>query len=508
MTYIHSGESASPPSNDCSAYVPLCHPPKASQDFHRVRTSLASAEAFILEREQHCANLSVAFGQQAALAADSSSTLHNISIYEQELQTLLRSFVLDAASLHKLRILLVSLKMLRTYHQLVAGNDGRSAAVALVIREQPIPKVVFKGKQLDLYSVQVITTPGFRGGFEKMQAVIVPSDASSSSTPTVLPATPLENDTAKVEAFQRIAMFDDLKLTFSSRMAPLALRFRLQYEASPGTQAVAETEASLPMIAITNESQWVDAAGKLMISEAFEGATEVPFARFANTLNAHFLAATRQELGRPMRPLSDADWCYLHSKFFGAGFRTARVDFLLTAVRRLGTRDPTLARAGLLGVLWPGLEHAPIQAAYRCPLEHGVRAYSSHYISSCTRSRPLRLVFGFSNKDTCQALLQAQDVGSFVIRFSETMPGLFTVAYASDDPFDRVKHYLVKPEDISLNKTLPDLLREKPQFQHVLQLDCANGSVHRYPRDTVFASYFSRTRKAPPTSTGTGYVHL
>ena len=88
------------------------------------------------------------------------------------------------------------------------------------------------------------------------------------------------------------------------------------------------------------------------------------------------------------------------------------------------------------------------------------------------------------------------------------MPGLFTVAYASDDPYDRVKHYLVKPEDISLNKTLPDLLREKPQFQHVLQLDCANGSVHRYPRDAVFASYFSRTRKAPPTTNGTGYVPL
>lgn len=267
-----------------------------------------------MEREQHYANASVAPGHQAAFAADSSCSVDNISMYEQELQTLQRSFVLDAASLHKLRTLLVSLKLLRTYHELVTRNDGRSGAVALVIREQPIPQVVFKGKQLDLYTVQVITAPDFRGTFtEKMQAAI-----RTYENATVLPATPVENDTARVEAFQRIATFDDLRLTFSSRMAPISLRFHLQYETSPGVQAVAETEVSLPMIAITNESQWADAAGKLMLSDAFEGAAEVSFARFANTLNAHFIAATRQEPGRPMRPLSEADWCYIHGKFFGA----------------------------------------------------------------------------------------------------------------------------------------------------------------------------------------------
>ncbi len=48
--------------------------------------------------------------------------------------------------------------------------------------------------------------------------------------------------------------------------------------------------------------------------------------------------------------------------------------------------------------------------------------------------------------------------------------GLFAVAYVSDDPNERVKHYLVKHEDISSNKTLPDFLREKPQFQICYQV--------------------------------------
>lgn len=101
-----------------------------------------------------------------------------------------------------------------------------------------------------------------------------------------------------------------------------------------------------------------------------------------------------------------------------------------------------------------------------------------------------------------------QELGTFLIRFSESAPGLFTIAYVSDDPYERVKHYLVKQEDLSLNKTLPDLLREKPQFQHVLQLDLASGALRRYPRDAVFAAYYSKNRKAPATGASSGYVCL
>lgn len=101
-----------------------------------------------------------------------------------------------------------------------------------------------------------------------------------------------------------------------------------------------------------------------------------------------------------------------------------------------------------------------------------------------------------------------QEVGTFLIRFSESSPGLFTVAYVSDDPFERVKHYLVKQEDLSLNKTLPDVLREKPQFNHILQLEISTGALRRYPRDAVFSAYYSKNRKVPTAGNTSGYVCL
>lgn len=118
------------------------------------------------------------------------------------------------------------------------------------------------------------------------------------------------------------------------------------------------------------------------------------------------------------------------------------------------------------------------------------------------------MIFGFIAKESCTTLLAMQEVGTFIIRFSESSPGLFTIAYVSDDPYERVKHYLIKQEDLSLNKTLPDLLREKPQFQHVLQLDLATGALRRYPRDAVLSAYYSKNRKAPATANNSGYVFL
>lgn len=105
-------------------------------------------------------------------------------------------------------------------------------------------------------------------------------------------------------------------------------------------------------------------------------------------------------------------------------------------------------------------------------------------------------------------MLAMQELGTFIIRFSESSPGLFSVAYVSDDPFERVKHYLVKQEDLSLNKTLPDLLREKSQFHQVLQLDIQTGELRRYPRDAVFSAYYSKNRRTPAPGNSSGYVAL
>lgn len=102
--------------------------------------------------------------------------------------------------------------------------------------------------------------------------------------------------------------------------------------------------------------------------------------------------------------------------------------------------------------------------------------------------------------------LANQEVGTFMMRFSESYPGLFAIAYVSEDMADRVKHYLVKPDDTGSQKTLPDFLRDKPQFQHIYQLDIYTGQLHRYPKDTVFHNFYSKTKRL--NSEDNGYVLL
>jgi hypothetical protein len=117
-----------------------------------------------------------------------------------------------------------------------------------------------------------------------------------------------------------------------------------------------------------------------------------------------------------------------------------------------------------------------------------------------------RLIYGFITKEECNTALASQDLGLFMIRFSESYPGLFAVAYVSEDPYERVKHYLVKPEDISSNKSLADFLREKLQFLYCYQLDLPSGTLRRFPRDAVFSPYYSKGRKIQ--SGNNGYVLL
>jgi len=62
--------------------------------------------------------------------------------------------------------------------------------------------------------------------------------------------------------------------------------------------------------------------------------------------------------------------------------------------------------------------------------------------------------------------LRDHRTGTFIIRFSDSLPGSFAVAYKADDTGpDRVRHYLIKPEEISNTKSLPDFLRDKGRSQ-------------------------------------------
>lgn len=62
-----------------------------------------------------------------------------------------------------------------------------------------------------------------------------------------------------------------------------------------------------------------------------------------------------------------------------------------------------------------------------------------------------RLVFAFMSKEACENLLANENPGVFIIRFSDSRPGLFALAYVSTTTLPKstqyeVKHYLVNTQ--------------------------------------------------------------
>ena len=78
------------------------------------------------------------------------------------------------------------------------------------------------------------------------------------------------------------------------------------------------------------------------------------------------------------------------------------------------------------------------------------------------------LLWVFSTRKEIEQALMPYPPGTFVTRFSESNPGLFAIAYrAVDQP---VRHYLVRQEEISIQKTLPDLLSEIGDLTSILRV--------------------------------------
>jgi len=78
------------------------------------------------------------------------------------------------------------------------------------------------------------------------------------------------------------------------------------------------------------------------------------------------------------------------------------------------------------------------------------------------------LLWAFSPRAVIEKALMQHPPGTFVARFSESNAGHFAIAYrAYDTP---VRHYLLRPEEISAQKTLPDFLCEIPDLTTVLRV--------------------------------------
>ena len=119
-----------------------------------------------------------------------------------------------------------------------------------------------------------------------------------------------------------------------------------------------------------------------------------------------------------------------------------------------------------------------------------------------------RLIFGFLTKEECNQALENQGLGTFLLRFSESNPGLFGIAYVSDDHDEKIKHCLVRAEEIGSNKSLAEFLRDKEQFQYILSMSPEEHRVKvtRLEKNIALGNYYAKKKTAPKQ--GKGYIVL
>jgi len=272
-------------------------------------------------------------------------------------------------------------------------------------------------------------------------------------------AKPLENDKISFDVKNR-ATFNDIRVNISTRMTPIQLKFQCHVK-EKGREQITLISSPLtnPIIVITNESQWGEAAGKLFSIDLFVNNSqnvETTWQAFANELQRYTFAATQQNSSAPHRPLCEWELNFIHQKFFLDQIK----------VTRKQVED-----------FWGWFGQVMITVRFK------------------RNVKPLwfnGVIYGFISKGECRNLLISEEPGTFIIRFSDSVAGSFAIAYSTDDPQDRVKHYLIKPEDIGSNKTLPDFLRERNQFKCLIKIDPINGSLNKKTKDEALSSLYTK----------------
>jgi EF-hand fold domain/STATa Immunoglobulin-like domain len=256
------------------------------------------------------------------------------------------------------------------------------------------------------------------------------------------------------------SMSGEVNLVFlnGTRKAQAQVKFSVELRTTDAPEQLLRLEShpTRPLVVITNECQFEESDGLLLRNSLFPvpedgGAPEhVPWFFVANRLQLHFLRATRQELGNPNRYITRPEFDYMHRRFFEQSSSISVEQF---------------------DTFWNWF---------------GKTVQKIRYTRSVSHMWQSGLIYPFTGRDQISAALQQQETGVFLVRLSERVAGSFIVAYTIDVeehvPTERVRHYLLKPEDVHPKKSLPEFLIECPQFMKLLQVsfDELSGAVrHR-----------------------------
>eukprot|EP01090_Pellita_catalonica_P023571 TRINITY_DN9793_c0_g1_i1.p1 TRINITY_DN9793_c0_g1~~TRINITY_DN9793_c0_g1_i1.p1 ORF type:complete len:684 (+),score=123.87 TRINITY_DN9793_c0_g1_i1:38-2053(+) len=364
--------------------------------------------------------------------------------------------------------------------ELITASSGQPVQplAALVITKQPFPCTVKQSKCLDdpveltlLTASKVdITAPG------KVRAEMINEDYNIVGTKKKNSQAPVENNTETLPD-SGIASFKKLKFPYGSRVKTVNLKFAAEVHLNSLPMRLT-SNASKPFIVMTNHGQRAITEGKLLKTSTFLKRTEIPWALFANTLQLHYLRATKQDPGKPQRPLTPSDLQYLHKSKFDS--------------RPMITKDD-------YDDFWKWFGK----------ILYKIRNHQKHVLPLWTNG----FIYGFLSRDDSDKILRTAKTHSFLIRFSDRCPGQFVIVYvpenkdASAGQPNNVKHYLVTQADIEQKHTLPDFLRGCSNLWYILQLvrNEATGETNLTAKNKDEALSPFYTRKAA-TKLPVGYT--
>lgn len=325
---------------------------------------------------------------------------------------------------------------------------------SLILTESPFPLVLAKGKLLE----RPVCVRLLRGALQQVQQC-APFEAATTAEQSSRIPVPNIAQVTKVDAQPDGVAHLRVRLTNGSRMLPVTLKVAMGVSYGAGATLTLETLASDPFVVITNESQFEESNGILLQYLAFRNGERARWGHFANVVHEHFLRATKQaalitedpqSMAAPagtatgtgtgtgtgaecaVRVLSVSELEYIHTRFFR------------------GRAEVTVA------------QFADFWAWFGKLL---VRLRSARQVASLWREG---LLWAFSSRQDIEDALLRQPPGTFVVRLSERHAGHFAVAYRT--PGRPVRHYLIRSEEISAQKTLPDFLSEASDLTTILRV--------------------------------------
>ncbi|PRP81606.1 hypothetical protein PROFUN_01113 [Planoprotostelium fungivorum] len=454
---------------------------EVKKTLQQLRAALDSREMVITKSEAAQSKVTVQNTDEFARLQQVYFSLHKeVQTDAENLKNLIHNYVLRPVELYessKINSLIheqhQKVELLRRELQGLTEETNSAHMATLVIKEQALGQVVFKGRPLDSNYIIKLITGARLNQYEVVHENTKARICEESSWSTDAAKGPLlENNQGHPSGQPSETIYRDIKVNMSTRMGPISLQFVTRIK-SKGKLLEVTSVPSAPIIVITNESQWPEAAYRLIDKDMFPSSNSrsIPWPFFCNVLQRHLLTATQQPIDNLRRVFGDADFSYLSERFFGRS---------------------TKALSEQVKTCWDWLGHVICTIKFK------------RYI------RPMwyeGLIYSLATKAECKKVLESQSVGDFLIRFSDSAAGQFALSYVTDDPSEAVKHYLVRPEDIGVNRSLADFLLEKTQFRMVVHFT-PGGALTKQPKELAFKKWMRKTKRdtADVKSTPEGYV--